>query len=271
MIRSTKYKSFLLFIGVFLLASCAKKLTEVEKERLPRMKTNELVDVLDSLSDLKPQLFYSKINTKFSDTNRNISFKTSIRLVKDSAINTLITYATLPIVNAMITKDSVVIVNKREKCYIRQSMNYIKENFAVDFNYRNIEEIILGLPLDFDSTQKYFQLNDPYNYIISSHKKRELKKVEKLQKEDIAIKYFLSDDARSLKGMHIESPSDTASINIEYLERQNVSGYNLPKEVFIQIKSPRNNMLINMSYDKVEVNEPKELILIIPESYGECE
>jgi hypothetical protein len=270
MIRSIKY-SYVLLLGILLLASCAKKLTEFEKEKLPKRKTQELVNVLDSISDIKPNLFYTKISTKFSDTNRNISFKTSIRLVKDSAINTLITYATIPVVNSMITKDSVVIVNKRDKCYIRQSMDYIKENFAVEFNYRNIEEIILGLPLDFDSTQKYFQLNDPYNYVISSHKKRDFKRQDRLDKEDILIRYFLTDDAKGLKGMYIESPSDSASIQIAYTSRQRMNNFDIPKEVYIQIKSPRNNMRINMTYDKVEVNEPKELILIIPESYGKCD
>lgn len=270
MTRSIKI-SYLLLLGIVLLASCAKKLTEVEKERLPKRKTQDLVRVLDSISDIKPNLFYTKISTKFSDTNRNISFKTSIRLVKDSAINTLITYATIPVVNSMITKDSVVIVNKRDKCYIRQSMDYIKENFAVEFNYRNIEEMILGLPLDFDSTQKYFQINDPYNYIISSHKKRDFRRVDRKEKEDVLIKYFLNDNANGLKRMFIESPSDTASILIDYTERQRVGLFDVPKEVFIQIRSPRNNMRIYLSYDKVEVNEPKELILIIPESYGKCE
>ena len=270
MIRSIKY-SYILLLGILLLASCAKKLTEVEQEKLPKRKAQDLVSVLDSISDIKPNLFYTKISTKFSDTNRNISFKTSIRLVKDSAINTLITYATIPVVNSMITRDSVVIVNKRDKCYIRQSMDYIKENFAVEFNYRNIEEIILGLPLDFDSTQKYFQLNDPYNYIISSHKKRDFKRQDKLGKEDILIRYYLTDDAKGLKGMYIESPSDTASIQIKYLTRENFGLFDIPKEVYIQIQSPRNTMRISMTYDKVEINEPKELILIIPESYGKCD
>lgn len=270
MIRSIKY-SYILLLGILLLASCAKKLTEVEMEKLPKRKAQDLVSVLDSISGIKPDLFYTKISTKFTDTNRNISFKTSIRLVKDSAINTLITYATIPVVNSMITKDTVVIVNKRDKCYIRQSMDYIKENFAVEFNYRNIEEIILGLPLDFDSTQKYFQLNDPYNYIISSHKKRDFKRQDKLGKEDVLIRYYLTDDAKGLKGMYIESPSDTASIQINYLTRENFGSFDIPKEVYIQIQSPRNNMRISMTYDKVEINEPKELILIIPESYGKCD
>ena len=137
MIRSTK---LLLAAGILLVTSCAKKLTEGDKQRLPRKKTQELVDLMDSLSYLKPQFFYTKIATDFSDTNTNISFKTSVRMVKDSAINTLITYANIPIVNAMITNDSVTVVNKRDKCVILQSLSYIKDNFGVDFNYKNIEE-----------------------------------------------------------------------------------------------------------------------------------
>ncbi|MFN5911849.1 MAG: DUF4292 domain-containing protein [Bacteroidota bacterium] len=269
MIRSTKNLLPLIW-GILLLVSCAKKLTETDRQKLPKRKEKDLIKVLDSISDIHPNWFYTKIGTKFTDTNRNINFKTSIRLTQDSAINALITYATLPVVSAMITKDSVVISNKKDKCYIRQSVSYIKENFAVDFDHRNIEELLLGMPLDFDSTQKYFQINDPYNYIISSHKKRELRRNER-GKEDIVIQYFLNDDARGLKAMQIDSPSDTASIRVDYLQREMIDGYDIPKEVLVQIKSARNHMLIEMSYDKIEINEPKEMILVIPESYGKCE
>jgi hypothetical protein len=258
-------------LGSFSLVSCAKKLTETDREKLPKRKEKDLVRVLDSISDVQPDWFYTKINTKFEDTTRDINFKTSLRMVKDSAINTLITYATLPIVNSMITPDSVIIANKRDKCYIRQSMSYIKENFAVDFDFHNLEELILGMPLDFDSTQKYFQIHDPYNYIISTHKKQKIKRNERVAKEDIVIRYFLTDDAKGLKSLYIDSPSDTASIHVDYLKREMISGYDIPKEVFIQIKSARNNMRINMSYEKIEINEPKEMILVIPESYGKCE
>ena len=97
----TRFTNIILlgFTGLILFASCSKKLTEGDQEKLPRRKVQDLVEVLDSLSDCKPNLFYTKISTKFEDTTKSISFKTSIRLVKDSAINTLITYATLPIVN----------------------------------------------------------------------------------------------------------------------------------------------------------------------------
>lgn len=268
-------KLFFLIGPMILLFSCAKKLTELDQEKLQRKKTQDLIEVLDSLSHKKPSFFYTKIGTDFSDTNRNISFKTSIRMVRDSAINTLITYAKIPMINSIITNDTVKIVNKRDKCYIIQSLSYIKENFGIDFNYRNLEELILGMPLDYDATQKYFQIHDPYNYTISSHKKRDIKRVDRnermQEKEDVLIKYFLTNDAHGLKGMFIESPTDSTTIQVDYLTREMVQGYSIPKDVYIQITSPRNQMRLILSYDKAEIDQVQPLFLVIPEGYEKCE
>ena len=72
-----------------------------------------------------PKTFYTKVSTKYSDTSQNISFKTSIRLVKDSAVNALITYAGFPIYNSVVTPDSLILVNKRGKCYTKTKLNFI--------------------------------------------------------------------------------------------------------------------------------------------------
>ena len=108
-----------LVYSVFLsliLFSCATTKVAVEEEKLERRKTADLLHVLDSIAIRKPDFFYSKITTEYSDTNRSINLKTSLRMVKDSAINLLITYMKLPIVNSIITKDSLTVVNKKDKC-----------------------------------------------------------------------------------------------------------------------------------------------------------
>jgi hypothetical protein len=267
-----------LFFKVFLIAilsltACAKKLTETDMVRVKRMKTSVLLETMDSLSQIRPTFFYSKIGTKYRDTTSSYSFKTSLRMNIDTAINTIITYLSIPVVNALITPDSLTVVNKKAKCIARADMEYIKENFGVDFSFRNIEELFLGIPLDYDTTQKYFQIHEPYQYIISSHRKRKLKKSDRLERQenDVAIKYFLTNDTKQLKGMEILSPSDTASVFIDYLSRQNVGGINVPQEVIIKVITARNNLLITLSYDKVEVNETQPLYFIVPEGYEDCE
>lgn len=263
--------SILAFFSV-LQTACSKKLIAENTVKVERKKTQELLDKLDSISLRKPNTFYTKIATKFKDTTQDVSFKTSIRLVKDSAINALITYATLPVFNSIVTPDSVQILNKRQKCITKTKLSYIKENFGIAFEYKNVEELLLGLPLAYDGDQKYFQIHDPYNYIISSHRKREIKKADKKEKlqDDIIIKYFLNTDLSTLKKLEIESKEDTAKIEVNFLSWQMVDSFSVPQEVYIVIQTARNKMEISMNYDKVQINVPQQIVFVIPEEYGEC-
>ncbi|MES2800299.1 MAG: DUF4292 domain-containing protein [Bacteroidota bacterium] len=254
--------------GASLLTSCAKKLTDGGQEKLPKVKATELVAVLDSISKLQPKYFYSKVSTRYQDTTRSNSFKTSIRLTQDSAVHTIISFAGIPLITALVTTDSVLISNKKDKCFIRQPLSYVKENFGVDFDYDNIEELILGLPLDYDTTQKYFQIHDPYNYILSSHKEREIKRNED---DEVVLKYFFTNDIKQLRAIEIESPMDTTKITINYVTREQIGAYSVPKNLNVEIRSPRNHIFIDMEYEKTEVDVPKEMIIIIPESYEKCE
>lgn len=287
---STKLFFFLALSA--LVCSCSPKLhPEVEKEKLPRRKTHDLVAAMDSLSQTRPQYFYSKIKCEYTDTIQHKSFKTSIRMVRDSAVNALITFASIPVVNSLIRPDTLTITNRTERCFIRRDLNFIKEQFGVAFDYRNIEELFLGLPIGFDTTQKYFQIHDPYNYILSSHKRREIRRENRNKperernndrprreernndedlEEEVILNYYLSDDIRTVKRIYINSPGDTTSITIDYLSRDSVNAHLVPNEVSVVIVTPRNRLVLSMDYDKSEVDVPVDIHFVIPEEYGEC-
>lgn len=284
-------KAFFFLLLIAQAYSCSHKLLpELPKEKLERRKTSELIAAIDSISHKRPRYFYSKIKCEFTDTNQHRSFKTSIRLVRDSAMNALITYAAIPIVNSMIRPDSVIISNRTEKCVIRRDLDFIREQFGVSFDYRNVEELMLGLPVGYDTTQKYFQIHDPHNYILSSHKKRivrrELRRPDRDrnndrprregrnndddEEEDVILNYYLSDDLRSIKRVFIDSPDDTTAITVDYLSRDSVNGYLVPNDMRVVIVTPRNRIVLTMDYDKSEVNVPVDIHFVIPEEYGEC-
>jgi hypothetical protein len=257
---------------ILALSSCSPKVGSdiMNGDKLPKIKDKELVDRLDSLSKIEPKTFYSKLDISYKDSSNDISFKTSLKIVADSAISAIITYARIPIVTAMVTTDTITVVNKREKCYTIQSLDYLKSTFGVDFTYENMEELFLGKPLDYHIDQKYFVDHDPYHYSISTHKKRDKKRMERRPKEDIVLNYILSDDAKFLQQTMIKSPSDSTEITVIYEERQNVNGINVPKVVHMHIKAKDKGIYIKMDYEKVEINEPQELIIVIPEKYEKC-
>ena len=164
-----------LFLG---LTACKTQELVTEQsaiDKLPKIKDKELIDRIDSLSHIEPKTFYSKLSLSYRDLSKpteesEISLKTSIKIVSDSAVSAIITYARIPVVTALVTQDTLSVVNKRDRCYTVASLDYLKDLFGVDFSYENIEEIIYGKPLDYQLTQKYFVDNDPFQYSISTLK-----------------------------------------------------------------------------------------------------
>src|SRR5690554_7374482 len=197
------------------LASCgAKKSADEENtHKLPKVKEELLINRLDSLSKERPEHFYTKLSSKYSDSKYNVSFKTSIRMRTDSAFHALITFARIPIYNTMVTPDTLTIVDKRNNCYIQEGMAYLKHTFNVDFQHKNVEELILGMPIAWDDKMEYHQIKDPYNYIISSETKRNIRKLES-EDQEVIIRYYMSNDAKSLRKVIIDSPKDTTTISI---------------------------------------------------------
>lgn len=270
-----------LFFGCLFLGLNACKTSEVVVqegpfEKLPKLKDKELIDRIDSLSGIEPKTFYSKLTVTYKDLSKpaeenEISLKTSIKIVSDSAVSAIITYAKIPVVTTLVTQDTLSVVNKRDRCYTVASLDYLKELFGVDFSYENIEEIIYGKPLDYQLSQKYFVDNDPFHYSVSTHKKRDRKKPDRKQKDYLMIQYQLTNNAKALKQTRIWSLEDATEVNVVYLERQVVDGFDLPSKVEINIRTPKKVLLLTLAYERVEVNEPQELIIIIPESYEKCD
>lgn len=262
---------------LIILSSCAQKIVLLNPDKLERKKTQELVDAMDEMILHRPDYFYSRISTKFKDTTQNVSFKTSLKIKKDSAVSAFISFAAIPIIQSIVTKDTLTVVDKRNKCFRKADLSLIKSTFGFAFEYANVEELLLGLPLAYDTNQRYFQINDPFNYIISSHRKRQIKKndkgklTDKIKDDEIIIKYYLSDDISRIKKLVIDSPSDSTKLEINYVTSEIVNSFNVPKNVEIQVITPRNKINLKLDYEKTEVNEPQSLLLVIPKTYGICE
>lgn len=258
----------MLFLAV-LIASCSPKgmLTE---DKLEKLSNDELTHVLDSLSSIEYDWFYSKIATNYHDTAMNVSFKTSVRIRKDSLLHTLITYARIPVYSTLLTNDSITMVDKRAKCVMNESLDYFRKEYAMEVQYENAEEMFFGAPIAYDKELKYYRVNDPYAYTMSSHRKRDIKRNERKDKREIVTSYSLSSDLTTLLSQKIESPYDTSVVVINYTEREMVDGFNVPKKVEITIYTPRQEIKVEMDYKKTRVNHSEKIHFIVPDKYEEC-
>lgn len=255
--------------SILFFASCSNNL-EHDGVKLDKVKDVEITNVLDSLSSMEYSYFYAKLSTKYKDSTQNVSFKTSIRITRDSAVNALVTYARFPVMNALITKDSVHVTDKQKKCYSKESLWYLKESFGIDFSYSNVEELLVGMPVGFNNEDKYHRVDDPYNYTVSSHNKREIKNKDKLKDREVITYYTLTDDLKQLKRVVIESPTDSTLIKLEYKSFVAIDNYIMPYEVEVSIESPKKSIFVGLEYKKTRINEAEPIYFTIPESYEQC-
>jgi len=259
-------------ILLLVLASCSSQWSNVgeKPQKFPKLKEKGFLEKLDSLHSKRPEYFYSKIKVTYSDEERKVSFKSSVNIVQDSALSTILSYAAIPVFTAYIDTEKITIVNKKDKCYTGKAITEYSELWGIELSFENIQELFFGLPIGYKKGVKYHVLSNPYEYIISTHKKREQKKSEKRHKSNLIYTYELNSEANGLSSAHIYSPADSFKIDIKYVEWQEKEGVLYPKEMNIFLVGPTTSAEIKMVFNKLRINIPRKLSLIIPENYETC-
>ncbi len=248
---------------VFLASSCGKKIIEVvasEPIIEYKIKDKVLRDALDSLSLLKVKTFYTKLKVDYKTEKQDLSFKASVKLVADSAINIIFSYANIPVINSFLTNDSITIIDRQAKCYTKERLNYFSELFGIDFSYQNIENLIMGRPMSKEFNEAFYVEKAEYDSIFR----------DTTAKNNLILNYSISSETKKLVMTKIFKPSDSIEIQIRYVSTQVISDLTVPNEINISISSPRNKIFIHLEYDKPEVDNKLELVFIIPEKYEIC-
>ncbi|MGV3657063.1 MAG: DUF4292 domain-containing protein [Chitinophagaceae bacterium] len=158
-------KFLYLIVLFFLLAACratrpiqtaiAKKDTAASVSREREDSLRFIAEAMESLkaSELNFETFTAKVNIEYSGSDgKRYDVNASIRMLKDSAI-WVSANAVLGIeaFRALITKDSVKILDKLNKTYTARSVDYLQEVTSLPLNLATLQNLILGNPVFFDS------------------------------------------------------------------------------------------------------------------------
>jgi len=253
----------------FALNAChtAEEVTDQPQKRLNEKEAEEL---LFSKSAIPFYCFYSKVGVEFSDSNGTDSFKATVKMRIDSAFAGTISVG--PVIGAsyMVTTDSIYLTNKMKNCFFKENFGYLSAIFGTEIEYQFFQSLLLGLPLGLDAEIKYNYKHTRDYYILSSYKKKDLRKIEADEEDDIFVQYYLNTLTHGLDKIAIQVPADTVSIEIDYMNRVNYENFMLPELTQIKIVHPRDSILINLDFGSVKLNECKEIDINIPDSYVKC-
>ncbi|GJM29523.1 MAG: hypothetical protein DHS20C17_21580 [Cyclobacteriaceae bacterium] len=172
----------LVLIFLIVASACSRKVTVTDPDFV---KDNKLVFSVQDFSYLN-----TRTKIQYKDEDRSVSTSANIRIKKDSIIwMSLTPLFGIEVARALITKDSLILLNRLNKEYMVYDFKNLSEKFQFDINYHLIQSLILGnMPLEYQdmneivsSKQFYIIKQQSGPYSIDNYINRQLMKLQKVE------------------------------------------------------------------------------------------
>ncbi|MEP7236857.1 MAG: DUF4292 domain-containing protein [Ferruginibacter sp.] len=261
-----------LAILVFSTFSC-KTVKQINKAIAPKDSTAIIIidqSKVDSIMMIKKTIenlsrnyidfktFNAKIKVQYQDSKgKNQDLTAIVRIIKDSAIWISLTASILNIeaYRALITKDSVIVLNKLDKEVQYRSLDYLQEVTEIPFDYKTLEDLLVGNPVFIDSNIVYYKKTD--NQILFSMVGVYFKNLLTLSSDNYYLTHSKLDDV---------DVSRSRTADLTYGDYENKSGFNFSTYREITV-SEKNKLDIRLNYKQYEFNKELSVSFNIPKNY----
>lgn len=159
----------LLIVGiVLLLFSCKarKKLVQVNRpvtDSVISNTDNSKAEKISAIKDVQTNFntFSGRARTHLEIDNKGYDVTLNIRISRNKQIWVSITaIAGIEVARALITPDSIKIINKLQSVYLKKPFSYVYQYTGRQINYKTVEEIVLGNAVqEFISPDAEMQVN----------------------------------------------------------------------------------------------------------------
>jgi hypothetical protein len=262
-------------IGIFLF-SCKVQEKENVKIKL-KIKSRSSKFLVQKLRENEFQFntISAKSKTAIIDSSgKKTSFKTNIRIKKDSAIWLSITpLLGIEMARVLITQDSVKFLNRASKEYFLGDFRYLNKLFGTEIDYQMMEALLIGNSLDFEEKSKVHSRVDRKKglYFLSTEKKRKVKK--ELKKEKAKIKkqaqvLWLNPRTFKITELLLSSPATKRSLSGEFSDYREIEEQLIPYKLHFVLKSYTTS-IIDVNYSKFSIGKSLSFPFKISAKYVE--
>lgn len=202
--------------------------------------------------------FSAKIKVDYQDNKGKQPDVTAIvRIIKDSAIWISLTASILniEIYRVLIKRDSVILLNKQDREVQYRSIDYLQEVTEIPFDYKTLEDLLIGNPVFVDGNIVYYKKTD--NQILFSMVGKYFKNLLTLSSDSYFLTHSKLDDVDIAR-------SRTADLT--YADYENKTGFNFSTYREITV-SEKNKLDIRLNFKQYEFNKELSVSFNIPKNY----
>jgi hypothetical protein len=219
------------------------------------MISNLVAEIHSRHMDFKT--FSAKIKIEYEDNKSKQSITAYVRMIKDSTIWVLgiATVFNIEAFRALITKDSVFVIDKINKEVLFRSIDYLQEVSEIPFDFKTLQDLLVGNPIFFNDS-------------IVSYKETESKILLATIGEKFKHLLTLTKPGRELTHSKLDdlniSRNRTADITYGEFENKNSINFSTYREITV---SEKNKLDIQMNYKQYEFNKDLQISFTIPKNF----
>jgi len=187
------------------------------------------------------ETFSGKAKVDVASSTLNQSFSAQIDILKDSVIGLSMRLMGVEGVRIKITPDSIEIIDRLNQEYIPRDYNFIRNNFNLDIDFKELQNLIVGNLVFYDSTTHAVGESDD-KYVLFA------------QSDVYKNTLWLAPDFNILR-MFIEDLIAKRTLTLSYSAHEKIQGRNFAFIRNIQIDAT-DTLTANIEFTKIEFDQP---------------
>ncbi len=239
---------------VFILSSCSTN-KEFSNSRLKSYSVNQLIREVEN-NNFEFDDFEAKFDVKVKGDNK-LGLKGQLRMQNDSLIWVSLSLKVgIEMARVMITEDSLKFINRSNKTYVAENLEYLNEILPIEASIKFLQDILIG-----NSSQ--IKRNDNYKVAIENDSYKLFSNENPVLTKDIWVtpKTF-----KINKYVIRLFENDNNEIQLRYDNFQEINGKFLPTKIIFELNSGE-AINVEIEYSEIKVGEKPSFPFNISKKY----
>ena len=237
---------------ILIITSCS---TTKETSKLKMLSANHIIREIED-NNFEFDSFEAKFDVKMKGDNK-LGLKGQLRMQNDSLIwFSLSLKLGIEMARVMITEDSLKFINRSDKTYIAENLDYVNEILPVEASIKLLQDILVG-------NNNHIERNDDYRVAIENNSYKLTSNKNYVLRNDIWVmpKIF------RISGYEIRLfDDDRNNIKFQYDNFQKINNKYLPTKIIVKLNSGE-DVNIEIDYSEIKVGEKPNFPFNITKKY----